>query len=357
MVTIGELHDECERLVVGPLIYTELENAVARSYVRLAGRLTRDGFDEEESMSAAMTYLVLEPASGAMAPIRELLIRDYSEMRAAGTPMTLGAFRAALKTTVYRFLLTLHPRGYVENLVDRAVEDLAREPYVRVAWAGSYRYFRRDTYRPGDEDATLPHKDHISRAVVEAMPIEKLPQRRLNSSDDNPYADVRLSKVYGAAEFSAVLKILTDNADGLSKAQIYEFFQELLTFYRDTTLQPSMNEGGGSSSMEDQIEQELSHSDIDAIRATLAAEATWNELSPSQRVIFRMKAEGVTDLAIAKSPLLASHNGGSKVSRVTVLNMRTAMQEVVRVGLADLPEHEQTFAWNLLLGKAYSDGN
>lgn len=357
MVTIGELHEECERLVVGPLIFAELENAVTRSYGRLARRLTHDGFDEEESMSAAMTYLVVEPASGAMAPIRELLIRDYAEMRAAGTPMTLAAFRAALKTTVYRFLLTLHPRGYVENLVDRAVEDLAREPYVRVSWAGSYRYFRRDTYQPGDEEATLPHKDHLARAVVEAMPIEKLPQRRLNSSDSNPYADVRLSKVYGAAEFSAILKILSNHANGLSKAQIYEFFHELLTFYRDTTLLPSMNEDGSASSTEDRIEQELPHSDIDAIRATSAAETTWNELSPAQRVIFRMKAEGVPDLVIAKSPLLASHNGGSKVSRVTVLNMRTAMQEVVRDGLAGLPEDEQTFAWNLLLGKAYSDAN
>ena len=118
-----------------------------------------------------------------------------------------------------------------------------------------------------------------------------------------------------------------------------------------------MTTQGTSSSPDSIIDREKPHSDIDALRAITAAEETWEMLSPTQRVIFRMKAEGVADLVIAKSPVLASHNGGSTISRVTVLNIRTEMQQVIKNGLDNLDELEHEYAWNLLLGKAYADGN
>ena len=356
-VTILALHEECRSIVVGPLIFDEFERAIATVYRRLAGRLIRDGFDEDEAASSAVAFLVTEPTSGAMSPIREILIRDFQEMKDLGEPMTISVFRASLKTTVYRYLLTLHPRGYVENLVDRAIEQLSKDPYIRIEWASSFRYFLRETYIPGLEHSDLPSKEALSRAVAASAFVEKLPQRQVNEANSDPYAEVRLSKVYAAAEFTAVLDFLIKYADGVSKRQIFDFFQELLTFYRDTTLQPEVNSQGTSSGTGTIIDREKPHSDIDALRAITAAEQTWKVLSPPQRVIFRMKAEGVADLVIAKSPVLASHNGGSTVSRVTVLNMRSEMQQVIKEGLADLDELEHEYAWNLLLGKAYADGN
>jgi hypothetical protein len=356
-VKILELHQECQQVVVGPLIFEELERAITAVYRRLAGRLIRDGFDEDEAASSAMAFLVTEPTTGSMSPIREILIRDFQEMKDLGEQMSIGVFRASLRTTVYRHLLTLHPRGYVENLVDRAVEQLSQGRFIRIEWAKSFRYFLRENYTPGLEHSDLPSKDDLSRAVAASAFVEKLPQKQANQANSDPYADVRLSKVYAAAEFSAILDFLVKYADGVSKRQIFDFFQELLTFYRDTSLQPDVTTQGPNSSPDSIIDREKPHSDIDALRAITAAEETWEILSPIQRVIFRMKAEGVADLVIAKSPVLASHNGGSTISRVTVLNIRTEMQQVIKNGLDNLDELEHEYAWNLLLGKAYADGN
>ncbi|MFM8857182.1 MAG: hypothetical protein ACKOI2_08275 [Actinomycetota bacterium] len=355
-VTIDDLHNECQSMVVGPLIFDEIEKAHEIVYRKVAGRMIRDGFDEDEAASSTMTFLVTEPASRAMSPVRKLLILDYLEMKNLGIPMQLNVFRKALRTTIYRHLLSLHPQGYVENLVDRAVEELSRPPFLRVTWAKSFRYFRASTYTETSQNSDLPGKDDLSRAVAAAAMIEKLPQRQRNDANSDPYAEVRLSKVYAAPEFSAILTIMIDFADGLSKTQIFEFFQQLLTNYSDATLLPDMkqddDERPGSSPGQDHP-----HSDVDVLRAAAAADETWKMMTASQRVIFRMKAEGVPDLVIAKSPVLAAHNDGTTVSRVTVLNMRSEMQQIIKDGLGELEESEQEFAWDLLLGKAYADAN
>lgn len=356
-VTIDDLHLECQSMVVGPLIFDEIERAHEIVYRKIASRMIRDGFDEDEAASSTMTFLVTEPASRAMSPIRKLLILDYLEMKNLGEPMRLDVFRKALRTTIYRHLLSLHPKGYVENLVDRAVEELSRPPYLRVAWANSFRYFRAATYTEASQHSDLPGNDDLSRAVAAAALIEKLPQRQRNDANSDPYAEVRLSKVYAGPEFSAILKFLTDFADGLSKTQIFEFFQQLLTNYRETTLPPGVQREEDAEKPGSNPEQDHPHTDVDVLRATTAADETWKMMTPSHRVIFRMKAEGVADLVIAKSPVLAAHNDGATVSRVTVLNMRSDMQQIIKDGLGDLEESEQEFAWDLLLGKAYADAN
>ena len=356
-LTIHDLHEECKSLVVGPLIFNEIQTAFDIVFQRISGRLIRDGFDEDEAASSAMAFLVTEPKTRAMSPIRKLIILDYLEMKDMGVEMTLGIFRKALRTTIYRHLLTLHPRGYVENLVDRAVEELARAPYIRVEWAKTFRFFILESYSPGLEDSDLPDRGCISQAVAAAAFVEKLPQRQMNDANSDPYAEVRLSKVYGGAEFSSVLNFLMSYANGLSKTQIFEFFQELLTFYRQTTLPNDVKSSANPKNPAQANDHDHPHSDLDALRAISAANETWARLSPSQRLIFRMKAEGVADLVISKSPLLATHNGGQAISRVTVLNMRTEMQQQIKDGLGDLDETDQEIAWNRILGKAYADEN
>lgn len=356
-MTIEDLHHECLKQVVGPLIFREIEKAALAAYKPLAARLLHDGIDQDDAVSSAMTFLVSEPNSGAMSPIREILLRDYSEMSAQGAPMTVALFKAMLRTTIRRHYLSLHPAGYVENLVDRAAGHLSNEPYVRVEWARTYRYFRADSLPSDPSEHPLPSVSQIALAVAEAMPIPKLRQKQRNDANDDPYATVRLSSVYGEKEFSVILNIITHHADGLSKSQLFEFFSALLTFYADGPLTRSVDQTDDKDTQRTSATSEPKSEDLDVLKARDCAEKTWASLNQLQRVIFRMRVEEMTDAAIATSALLTSHNGGVSLGRVSVLNMRTQMQEAIRSGFADLTEDEQLFAWNILIGKAFVDGN
>ena len=349
---IDELHIECVKSVVGPSIYDEISALFAPQYKRLAKRLSFDGYDYESAFSAVCEYLVTTTNINPYSPIQKILIRDYEEHHDTEWPMTIESFRRYLSTTIHRHLLTLHPKGFKENLVQRSTKILSEPPYCRLKFGVVSRFFS-ESQSTDPRSAVLPTENQIRLAANHARSIPQIYQRNtFRESSENEWKDPntysRRSKIYDDFGLRTVLDILMKNADGLEKNQLFDFFENLLTNYDITVISNDVSTSEAQSGRTTDLLDALPDAPTDHLVMYEVAQNTWSELNNNEKSVIRMKLEGLTDDQIAGGTLFSVRD--SQVTRTGrwVHGVRQKAQEKIQNCFSGLDESELEMAWKLL---------
>lgn len=349
---IDELHIECVKFVVGPSIYDEISALFAPQYKRLAKRLSFDGYDYESAFSAVCEYLVTTTEINPYSPIKKILIRDYKEHHDTVWPMTIESFRRYLSTTIHRHLLTLHPKGFKENLVQRSTKILSEPPYCRLKFGDVSRFFS-ESQSTDPRSAVLPTENQIRLAANHARSIPQIYQRNtFRESSENEWKDPntysRRSKIYDDIGLRTVLDILMKNAEGLEKSQLFDFFENLLTNYDITIISNDVSTSDTQSGPTTDLLDAVPDTPTDHLVVYEVAQNTWSELDNNEKTVIRMKLEGLTDDQIARGAVFSVRD--SEVTRTGrwVHGVRQKAQEKIQNCFSGLDESELEMAWKLL---------
>jgi DNA-directed RNA polymerase specialized sigma24 family protein len=192
----------------------------------------------------------------------------------------------------------------IDNLLERAVEQLDTPPYERVPGPTT-------AWRLAGSDAEIPRTHDRGPLVVR---LRRLPRRPGEGTE-------RASSVWTGEVLELALTDLLHSLDVVDRNLLDEIFRDALTALVLGELDPSTD---GSDSAE------LSPGPEDEAMVADAVERALARLDDGERTILKLKFDDKTDDAVAA--VLG-------VSRQTVDKRKRAAFEKLRSGLGTLPDH------------------
>ena len=317
-MTLGDLRDEYGRVRIGPKILGEVKGIVGQ----VIGRYDPEVYGGSASWEDAEEDVV-------QGVVEDLLLREGQLDYLMATSLRVEDFRNLLRFQVRRYLARKRRRSVIDNLLDRA-KDLLKEPrFERVDGAESAHY-RLNGSTVERREAT---DEEILAAARSAAHVPRVPfasQDRAPVIYSREYLGTVLEAVAGALPTWLSLRELARVLELVLTDWVASFLYQL-----EGDLQPSSILGPEEEMMAQQASKQI-----------------LENCTSEQLRVLRWKLENVADQVIARE---------LRISRPTVIARKKELFDVMRVALADIPEHVQASAMErvairLAIPEAVSDG-
>lgn len=307
-------------------LYVEIVEATRLVSKKLSKRLEYDAFHSDDALNQALEHL-FKPMSQTRSttPLEHYLIHVVDRRRSIGDDMSITEFRSILYSIIRNAILRVNQTPYVSRLVSRATKILKLPPFTSTE--GPPVRFSLHTHFDWSKAGDLSDETLDSLASL-CADVPKIPQS--SETKDSP--------IYSTSSLKKLLDVVLSNVSHISRPELHEIFQKLLTNCVLTPLPDS-----DAISHQADLAGSPDYDFLDpAIDGTILR--IWSDLTENQRRLLAASTYPITADAIARTVLFQDNRDETKqrmYSRPAIVDMQNGLHAALRATLSEFDGNEQ----------------
>lgn len=318
-------------------LYLEIVEATRLITKKLSKRLGYDSFQKNDALNQALEHL-FKPMSRTRSttPLEHYLIHVVDTRRSVGDDMSIAEFRSLLYSVIRNAILSVNQTPYVSRLVARSSKILANPPYSSTT--GPPKRFSALSQPNWTTAGDLPDETLDSLAGL-CADIPKISQS--SETKDSP--------VYSTKSLEKLLNRLFTSVSYISRPELHEIFQKLLT---NCILAPLPDSDAISHHADIASSPDPDFLDPDLSDAALLI---WSGLTENQRRLLAATTFHATADLIARNVLFQDNRDATKqrnYSRPAIIDMQNGLHRALRTALDDFESDEQEHIVEALMSTA-----